>query len=373
MGNTTVERRVGPWGWLFHLDRILRGEATQPAAIRKADIQIPLFGIAFLVFALGVIYGLCMSVFAVVNGFENEAYQKAMMQTVATMCKVPLLFLLTLVVTFPSLYVFNALVGSKLRGVPVLKLLIASLGVNLSVLASMGPILAFFSVSTPNYSFIVLLNVVLFAIAGMLGLAFLIQTLNRLSLAQSRKSDYERELETVRSPSERIEGPLEEKQDGDQAGDQVSTTSDGLAESAGAAEGVDESKEGSQHCLAAEETDKEAIEATVLDGTETQDTPHGSWDDRSETTGEFGGENRLDDWQVRRPKSGLDQLEGVVLGKHVKKVFCVWIVVYGLVGAQMGWVLRPFIGSPNTDFSWFRARNSNFFQAVLDTINNLLS
>ena len=109
MGNTTVERRVGPWGWLFHLDRILRGEATQPAAIRKADIQIPLFGIAFLVFALGVIYGLCMSVFAVVNGFENEAYQKAMMQTVATMCKVPLLFLLTLVVTFPSLYVFNAL------------------------------------------------------------------------------------------------------------------------------------------------------------------------------------------------------------------------------------------------------------------------
>ena len=373
MGNTTVERRVGPWGWLFHLDRILRGEATQPSAIRKADIQIPLFGIAFLVFALGVIYGLCMSVFAVVNGFENEAYQKAMMQTVATMCKVPLLFLLTLVVTFPSLYVFNALVGSKLRGVPVLKLLIASLGVNLSVLASMGPILAFFSVSTPNYSFIVLLNVVLFAIAGMLGLAFLIQTLNRLSLAQSRKSDYERELETSRSPSERVEGPLEEKRDDDQAGDQASTASEGVVESAGAA---DESKGDSQYYLAAEEADKagkDGIEATVLDGTEIQDTPHGSWDDRSDSTGKAGRDNRLDDWQVRRPKSGLDQLEGVVLGKHVKKVFCVWIVVYGLVGAQMGWVLRPFIGSPNTDFSWFRARDSNFFQAVLDTINNLLA
>ena len=369
MGNTTVERRVGPWGWLFHLDRILRGEATQPAAIRKADIQIPLFGIAFLVFALGVIYGLCMSVFAVVNGFENEAYQKAMMQTVATMCKVPLLFLLTLVVTFPSLYVFNALVGSKLRGVPVLKLLIASLGVNLSVLASMGPILAFFSVSTPNYSFIVLLNVVLFAIAGMLGLAFLIQTLNRLSLAQSRKSDYERELETSRAPSERMEEPLEEKQDDDQAGDQASATSDGLAELTGS---TDESKEDSQNYLAAEEASKDAIEATVLDETVNQDTPDGSWDGRSEITGEVGRQNRLDDWQVRRPKSGLDQLEGVVLGKHVKKVFCVWIVVYGLVGAQMGWVLRPFIGSPNTDFSWFRARDSNFFQAVLDTINNLL-
>ena len=52
MGNTTVEKQIGQWGWLFHLDRILRGEATQPSAIRKGDIQIPLFGIAFLVLSL---------------------------------------------------------------------------------------------------------------------------------------------------------------------------------------------------------------------------------------------------------------------------------------------------------------------------------
>jgi len=65
-------------------------------------------------------------------------------------------------------------------------------------------------------------------------------------------------------------------------------------------------------------------------------------------------------------------LDGVVLGHHVRKVFCCWIVVFGLVGAQMGWVLRPFIGAPNTEFSWFRVRSSNFFEAVSNTIYNLM-
>jgi len=47
--------------------------------------------------------------------------------------KVPLLFFLTLVVTFPSLYVFNTLTGSRLTGESVLRLLVASSGVMLAV------------------------------------------------------------------------------------------------------------------------------------------------------------------------------------------------------------------------------------------------
>ena len=48
-------------------------------------------------------------------------------------------------------------------------------------------------------------------------------------------------------------------------------------------------------------------------------------------------------------------------------------VVFGLVGAQMGWVLRPFVGNPSLPFTWFRGRESNFFQAVLHTISSLFS
>ena len=55
----------------------------------------------------------------------------------------------------------------------------------------------------------------------------------------------------------------------------------------------------------------------------------------------------------------------------MKTVFRCWIVVFGLVGSQMGWVLRPFIGNPDEPFTFFRQRQSNFFEAVWHEIVNL--
>jgi hypothetical protein len=36
-------------------------------------------------------------------------------------------------------------------------------------------------------------------------------------------------------------------------------------------------------------------------------------------------------------------------------------------------VLRPFIGKPGLPFSWFRARESNFFEGVWHAIVSLFS
>jgi hypothetical protein len=161
------------------LDRILRGETTQLSALKHKPLDIPLRGLLGVILFLGAFYGICMGFYAV---FKVEG--PTPMQMFASAAKVPLLFLLTLMVTFPSLYVFNALVGSRLTLVPLLRLLIASLGIILAVLASLGPIVAFFSVSTTSYVFMVLLNVLVFSVAGCLGLAFLLQTLHRLTLAR---------------------------------------------------------------------------------------------------------------------------------------------------------------------------------------------
>ena len=38
----------------------------------------------------------------------------------------------------------------------------------------------------------------------------------------------------------------------------------------------------------------------------------------------------------------------------------------------MGWVLRPFVGEPGEPFTFFRARQSNFFAALSEAIANLL-
>ena len=61
-----------------------------------------------------------------------------------------------------------------------------------------------------------------------------------------------------------------------------------------------------------------------------------------------------------------------MLGPHVKTVFRIWVIVFGLVGSQMGWLLRPFIGSPNQPFAWFRPKSGNFYQAVGEALWQLI-
>ena len=69
----------------------------------------------------------------------------------------------------------------------------------------------------------------------------------------------------------------------------------------------------------------------------------------------------------------LDAPEGQVLHDHVKTVFQIWVILFSVVGAQMGWVLRPFVGNPNVPFAWFRGRESNFFEAVFRALASLFS
>jgi len=250
------------------LDRILRGELTQVSSLKRGGIEISPRRLSVIIVVLGMVYGACMGTFALFRMKEPHGWQ-----VLASMVKVPMLFYLTLLVTLPSLYVFNALVGSRLTLATVVRLLVASLGVMVAVLASLGPIVAFFSVSTTSYPFMLLFNVVVCGVSGALGLLFLLQTLHRLS---------------------------------------------------------------------------------ILD---------------SEVTQTRGGEGS----GLAEPAGALDPVANRVLGKHVKTVFQLWVIVFALVGAQMGWVLRPFVGIPDLPFVWFRGRESNFFQAVFRTFQSLFS
>jgi hypothetical protein len=241
------------------LDRILRGDATSLPVLRQGEFDVPVWGLLVLIEFLGLFYGLCMGIFVLTGG------NHALRQIPSTMLKVPALFLLTLLVTLPSLYVFNALVGSRLKFKPMIRLLVATVAVMIAVLASIGPIIAFFSFTTTSYPFMVVLNVAVYAICGFLGLSFLLQTLHRLSMIPF------------------LEGSS----------------------------------------------------ATPPEAPDTSDA-----------------------------LGPLDRSGDHVLGKHVRTVFRIWVIVFGLVGSQMAWDLRPFIGHPNQPFAWFRPTGSNFFQGV---------
>lgn len=189
------------------LDRLLRGEATTLSALARGDIEIETNHLPPLLIGLGAIYGICMGCFAL----TNKDFSSAMFQTLSSMGKVPVLFFATLVVSFPSLYVFNALVGSRLSLASLWRLLVSALAVMMTVLASLGPVVAFFSLSTDNYPFIVLLNVAVFALSGFLGLKFLVGTLHRLtSVLYERDMTFEAvQSEIQKANTTRELGPLD--------------------------------------------------------------------------------------------------------------------------------------------------------------------
>jgi hypothetical protein len=270
---------------LRSLDRILKGQATDPVSLRQGRLQVPLGSLPILLVVLGALYGVCMGAYALAARWGMGEAHLGFVQMGYSAAKVPMLFLFTLAVTLPSLYVFNALVGCRLLFSTVLRLLVAALGVTLSVLASFGTIIAFFSFCTTSYPFMVLLNVVTFVLAGVLGMNFLLQTLHRIAVAQT--------------PA----------------------------------------------------TDQPPIEPTPPDAAPLAPAPP------SLGPGNFPG--------------ALDRVAVQGVGSQVRMVFLIWVMVFGLVGSQMGWILRPFIGAPDAPVTFFRSREGSFFQAVIDKVQDL--
>lgn len=320
--------------WFKHLDRVIRGEATKASALGSGEIEQPVSGLVVIGLGLGAIYGLCMGSYAL--------FQKASMpllQLIATTIKVPVLFFLTLAITFPSLYVFNALVGSRLSLLSVVRLLVISLVVMLTVLASLGPIVAFFSASTTSYPFMLLLNVVFYSVAGFLGLRCVLVTLDRLSnaIGQAHSTAIETISGPDRSPNVIAESPTP-------MGGAV------IGESAPA---------GATGAVAPPDF-RQAAEGPTAFAPPSMDIP-------------ALPQNRLAAIYGSQPLASQGSRSPAVIStkSDVVTVFRIWIVVFGLVGAQMAWVLRPFLGSPHAVFTWFRPRSSNFFEAVIYALQHL--
>jgi hypothetical protein len=259
--------------WLKELDDVLRGHKGDPRLLAEGTGHIRIAPLVGLSIVLGVTYGIFMGLYAV-TGRGTPFYA----QWAASALKVPALFFLTLVVTFPSLYVFSALLGVRLGPQDTFRLILAPIAVNLAVLASLGPITGFFTLSTSNYHFMKLLNFAFFTISGIIGLKVLLSMLSRLEEAQT-------------PPPVRVEA---------------------------------------------------------------KDNPGGPG-----APGQFIAAHSALPPLSRRQSSA-------------RTTFQIWLVIYALVAAQMGWILRPFIGAPGLPFEVFRAREANIFVDLVQTFGKLL-
>jgi hypothetical protein len=51
--------------------------------------------------------------------------------------------------------------------------------------------------------------------------------------------------------------------------------------------------------------------------------------------------------------------------KNVWQLLGWWVALYVFVGIQMGWILRPFIGSPELPFILFRGKSGSMIESTL--------
>lgn len=232
---------------LGDIDKLLRGEFTREQVLRSGAVTAPARSLLILGVILASFYGLCMGLFVPMRHEDPAAWYIPLI-----MVKVPALLMLTLVVTAPSLFVFSALARSRLDLKQTLRLLLAGTAVLAAVLASLGPVTVFFTLSTKSHPFMLILNAVIFTIAGLVALGF-------LSAA----------VRVVFEPGE------------------------GTSKSA---------------------------------------------------------------------KAG---------SRRAQLIFKLWLIIYGIVGAQMAWILRPFIGDPGRPLEAFRETESHFFQGLFDAIRYL--
>src|SRR4051812_48857498 len=87
--------------------------------------------------------------------------------------KLPLLFLVTLAICLPTLYLFNLVFGARLSVRQSLALVMAALTVTSMLALAFAPISLFFLITAPDYGFFKLLNVAILGLSALVGLRFL--------------------------------------------------------------------------------------------------------------------------------------------------------------------------------------------------------
>lgn len=127
---------------------------------------------------LGLLISSCVF-FAIYGGIigASNTWQQAIMSAV----KLPALYIVTVIICFPTLYFFNVMFGSKRSFEQYLALLMTAVALIGVLLLGFAPISLFFLISTYDYQFFKLLNVAIFGLTGFLGINFLYQGMQLLS------------------------------------------------------------------------------------------------------------------------------------------------------------------------------------------------
>ena len=231
------------------------------------------------------------------------------LQALVSTVKLPLLFLATLAICLPTLYLFNLVFGARLSVLQACALIMVAITVTAVLTFAFAPISLFFLITARSYAFFKLLNVAILALTALIGLRFLtsgMRALNQHVVVESTLSD------EVVAPAELPEREL------------VSATVGGVA-----APATQPRTNGNQHSKHPRVPAPDTADVTAPQPVAGQ-----------------------------RPASML--------------LLYIWILLFGFVGTQLAWTLRPFFGDPGQPFELFRDIDGTFYSNILSTLGSLL-
>ena len=124
-----------------------------------------IFRLTILFIALTFLYGLVMGSY---NG---------LLQALTAGIKVPVLFLLSLIICFPAFFVLQFILGSKMQFSHMVIIILSGFVLTGAVMVSFTPIVMLFVLTGGNYYFLQLLHIAIFAVAGILGMKTVLDAL----------------------------------------------------------------------------------------------------------------------------------------------------------------------------------------------------
>lgn len=135
--------------------------------------------------------GLASALYFMAYGFM-VGLSKSPLQALSSAAKMPILFLATMAFCLPALYFFSlALLGTPLRMLQVLTVVLAGMGVTSFLLLGLAPITLFFVLTSTNYAFFQLLAVAFTGISAWIGVYFIWRG---MTLVDSARDDSSRSL-----------------------------------------------------------------------------------------------------------------------------------------------------------------------------------
>lgn len=236
-------------------------------------------------------------------------------QALSSMVKLPLLFLATLAICLPTLYLFNLVFGARLSVLQAVTLIMVAITVTSVLTLAFAPISLFFLITAHSYAFFKLLNVAILVLTALVGLRFLTGGMRELNAYQERRKE----------------------------------AVNGAAPAAVIPDG----------------TPMVPVQPT---GSPVSPAPVGQLPAAHVAT--------LPVHLAPPPGHGPYRLPAAPVPPAARQpasmtLLYIWILLFGFVGTQLGWTLRPFFGSPGEKFQVFRNLDGTFYGDILTTIGRL--